>query len=273
MLLLIALVLAQTPAALSGTKHSDPVPAQLSPAVAQALAPGGVRAALVDNSLTFWWVKALALTGSGSSAVWADVAEGTLVGAVKIDRDIRDIRGKNVKAGVYTLRYGIQPANGDHLGVFAPRRQTPTPRRAGTTGRSISPSRRSAALIRRSGASIRRRRATRRLPCTPPSSVTRRSSSRFRSPAAIAPPARCGSASSSSAESRPERMDLTGRAALVTGAKRIGAEVARELARRGMDVALSYNRSRAEAEAAAADVTALGRRAQVVSANLADPDG
>jgi len=68
-------------------------------------------------------------------------------------------------------------------------------------------------------------------------------------------------------------MDLTGRAALVTGAKRIGAEVARELARRGMDVALSYNRSRAEAEAAAADVTALGRRAQVVSANLADPDG
>ena len=117
MLLLIALVLAQTPAALSGTKHSDPVPAQLSPAVAQALAPGGVRAALVDNSLTFWWVKALALTGTGSSAAWSDVAEGTLVGAVKIDRDIRDIRGKNVKAGVYTLRYGIQPANGDHLGV------------------------------------------------------------------------------------------------------------------------------------------------------------
>ena len=43
--------------------------------------------------------------------------QAELVGAVKIDRDIRDIRGKNVKAGVYTLRYGIQPANGDHLGV------------------------------------------------------------------------------------------------------------------------------------------------------------
>lgn len=67
-------------------------------------------------------------------------------------------------------------------------------------------------------------------------------------------------------------MEFTGRAALVTGAKRIGAEVARELAKRGMDVALSYNRSRAEAEAAAADVTAAGRRAHVVAANLADPD-
>jgi NAD(P)-dependent dehydrogenase (short-subunit alcohol dehydrogenase family) len=66
-------------------------------------------------------------------------------------------------------------------------------------------------------------------------------------------------------------MEFTGRAALVTGAKRIGAEVARELATRGMDVALSYNRSRAEAEAAAADVAALGRRAHVVAANLSDP--
>lgn len=66
-------------------------------------------------------------------------------------------------------------------------------------------------------------------------------------------------------------MELNGRAALITGARRIGADVARELARRGMDVALSYNRSRGEAEAAAADVVALGRRAHVVSANLADP--
>ena len=41
--------------------------------------------------------------------------------------------------------------------------------------------------------------------------------------------------------------DLTGRTALVTGGKRIGAAVATELARRGMDVALSFNRSRAPA--------------------------
>jgi NAD(P)-dependent dehydrogenase (short-subunit alcohol dehydrogenase family) len=66
-------------------------------------------------------------------------------------------------------------------------------------------------------------------------------------------------------------MDLSGRAALITGARRIGAAVARELARRGMDVALSYNRSRDEAEAAAADVIAIGRRAHVTSANLGDP--
>jgi NAD(P)-dependent dehydrogenase (short-subunit alcohol dehydrogenase family) len=64
-------------------------------------------------------------------------------------------------------------------------------------------------------------------------------------------------------------MDLINRAALITGGKRIGAAVAVELASRGMDVALSYNRSRHEAEATAAAVQAAGRRAFVFQANLA----
>jgi NAD(P)-dependent dehydrogenase (short-subunit alcohol dehydrogenase family) len=67
-------------------------------------------------------------------------------------------------------------------------------------------------------------------------------------------------------------MDLSGRAVLLTGAKRIGAVVARELARRGMDIALSYNRSHAEADAVATEVIAAGRRAHVAAANLADPN-
>jgi NAD(P)-dependent dehydrogenase (short-subunit alcohol dehydrogenase family) len=67
-------------------------------------------------------------------------------------------------------------------------------------------------------------------------------------------------------------MQLSGRVALITGGKRIGAAVAKALAAAGMDVALSYNRSRAEAESAAADVTAAGRRAHVASVNLGNPD-
>lgn len=67
-------------------------------------------------------------------------------------------------------------------------------------------------------------------------------------------------------------MQFSGRAALITGAKRIGAAVARELAHRGMDVALSYNRSREEAEKAAADVVAAGRRAHVAAADLSHAD-
>ena len=66
-------------------------------------------------------------------------------------------------------------------------------------------------------------------------------------------------------------MESTGRAALITGAKRIGAAIAVALAERGVDVALSYQRSQEEAERAAADVRAAGRRAHVVRADLSKP--
>lgn len=67
-------------------------------------------------------------------------------------------------------------------------------------------------------------------------------------------------------------MELTGRVALITGGKRIGAVVATELARQGADVALVYRASRREADDTAAAVKALGRRALVVRADLAEPE-
>jgi NAD(P)-dependent dehydrogenase (short-subunit alcohol dehydrogenase family) len=67
-------------------------------------------------------------------------------------------------------------------------------------------------------------------------------------------------------------MDLTGKAALITGGKRIGLAVAGALAARGADVAVSYARSRAEAEEAADGVRAAGRRAAVLQADLSSPD-
>jgi NAD(P)-dependent dehydrogenase (short-subunit alcohol dehydrogenase family) len=67
-------------------------------------------------------------------------------------------------------------------------------------------------------------------------------------------------------------MDPRGRAALITGGKRIGLAIAEELARLGADVAVSYARSRAEAEEAAERVRGAGRRAEVFQADLASPD-
>jgi NAD(P)-dependent dehydrogenase (short-subunit alcohol dehydrogenase family) len=67
-------------------------------------------------------------------------------------------------------------------------------------------------------------------------------------------------------------VDLSNRIALVTGGKRIGAIVAEELARRRVDVAFSYARSRGEAEEAATRVRALGRRSAVLHADLSEPD-
>jgi NAD(P)-dependent dehydrogenase (short-subunit alcohol dehydrogenase family) len=56
---------------------------------------------------------------------------------------------------------------------------------------------------------------------------------------------------------------------LMTGGRRIGQAVARELAGRGADLVLSYRGSRQEAELTAAEVTRLGRRATIVQADVA----
>jgi len=64
---------------------------------------------------------------------------------------------------------------------------------------------------------------------------------------------------------------MNDRAVLVTGGKRIGAEVARHLASLGADVAVAFNRSRDEADETVRAIQSLGRRAIAIQADLSDP--
>ena len=63
-------------------------------------------------------------------------------------------------------------------------------------------------------------------------------------------------------------MDIAGRVVLIVGGKRVGSVIARELAQRGADLALSYNRSRDEAIRTAEAVRAHGRRAVIKAADV-----
>ena len=67
-------------------------------------------------------------------------------------------------------------------------------------------------------------------------------------------------------------ISLAGRTALVTGGSRgIGRATALLLARAGADVAVTYHARAAEADAVAAEIRSLGRRALTVGGDLADP--
>lgn len=66
---------------------------------------------------------------------------------------------------------------------------------------------------------------------------------------------------------------FAGKIALVTGSGRgIGRAIALRLAREGADVIVNYFRNRESAEETAAAVSAMGRRAQLVKANVAEED-
>jgi NAD(P)-dependent dehydrogenase (short-subunit alcohol dehydrogenase family) len=67
-------------------------------------------------------------------------------------------------------------------------------------------------------------------------------------------------------------MNLRDTVFIITGGKRIGRVVARELASRGADLVLSYRGSREEAEQTIADVQAVGQRGTILSADVARPE-
>ena len=87
-------------------------PSDLAPAILSLLQPAGVKAVAGGATLDIWWVQSL-----GGDGGWSGVESGTLAGAMRVTGAFKEIRGKLVAPGVYTLRYGQQPQNGDHLGI------------------------------------------------------------------------------------------------------------------------------------------------------------
>ncbi len=106
------------PQPIAASRHTDASPSEIAAPLGALLANGGARVEIGAAALTFWWVESAPLADGASGAPeWKQVAEGTFVGAVQISASFRDIRGRTIKPGVYTLRYAVQPSDGDHLGV------------------------------------------------------------------------------------------------------------------------------------------------------------
>lgn len=113
-LLVAGAAFAQAPAA---TKHTDPPPTELADPIEALLATGGPRVTIGSKTIDFWFVKSLPLRSGTTGATWDAVDEGALVGAARLSAAHVEIRGKTLKAGLYTLRFALQPQNGDHLGA------------------------------------------------------------------------------------------------------------------------------------------------------------
>jgi hypothetical protein len=100
----------------------EPPPATLAPAIKAELGPTAYR--VVDAAgkpyADLWLRKATPASGkpAGPSGTiqFPVIAEGTLLGAIRYAAEGQDFRDQAIPPGVYTVRFGLQPQNGAHLG-------------------------------------------------------------------------------------------------------------------------------------------------------------
>ena len=58
-------------------------------------------------------------SGPNGEVQFPFLADGELLGVLQFAMEGHDYRDQSIAKGVYTMRYGLQPINGDHLGVSA----------------------------------------------------------------------------------------------------------------------------------------------------------
>ncbi len=92
----------------------------LSEEVVEALSPDGVKVSQGDKVIAeFWFRKDIpAKAGFTPSAnVLYPFQPGDLIGVVRFNSTREDFRNQQFRRGVYTLRYGQQPVDGNHVGT------------------------------------------------------------------------------------------------------------------------------------------------------------
>jgi hypothetical protein len=98
-----------------------PVSSSLPRSLRAALDPRGTR--LVDGSgeveCELWWVNTVPTQkgASASDVFYNNLSVGTLLGVTHFAKEGHDFRGQAIKAGYYSMRYGLTPEDGNHMGV------------------------------------------------------------------------------------------------------------------------------------------------------------
>jgi hypothetical protein len=122
----LALVLVWNASSLSADYRveatSDPPPSELAADVVAQLAPKGYKVIQGEKRVVceVWPAKSWKVKADfhPSDTILYPFEVGELIGALRFPRKGADFRGQDIAAGVYTLRYGNQPVDGNHVGTF-----------------------------------------------------------------------------------------------------------------------------------------------------------
>lgn len=97
------------------------VPADVQDAVKDVLRPSAYTITVDGEKMGHLWVReGLPTSESGSSELgvsFGEIKEGGLVGVLHLLTQWSDYKTTPIQPGTYTLRYGIMPQDGAHMGV------------------------------------------------------------------------------------------------------------------------------------------------------------
>jgi len=101
---------------------AEALPADLPPTLASILAQPGHRVMRDGKVLAEIWLRKEAPPTGGAnegalSVEYGALASSALVGVVRFPESWIDYREIEIHPGTYTMRYWVQPADGDHMGV------------------------------------------------------------------------------------------------------------------------------------------------------------
>jgi hypothetical protein len=98
-----------------------PVPSEIAAPIAARLSPSAIRVTGPSGTLCEIWLRnplpPAATPDTSLGILFGQIAEGSLVGAVRFDSKGADYREQTIQPGVYTMRYMLQPVDGNHQGV------------------------------------------------------------------------------------------------------------------------------------------------------------
>ena len=100
----------------------DSLPDGISKDVAAVIEPKGYRVVNAKGPVcSVWLVKEVATKADfkPTLSVKYPLVSGELIGVLQVEakKKFTDFRGQEIKSGIYTLRYGQQPEDGNHVGT------------------------------------------------------------------------------------------------------------------------------------------------------------
>jgi len=99
---------------------AEGAPAGFAEAQRRDLAPTGTRVLWAGRPLADFWFRSSVPTVDprvGPGIRYGALVPGSRVGSVRVHEGASDFKGQKIAPGLYTLRYAVQPDDGDHQDV------------------------------------------------------------------------------------------------------------------------------------------------------------